>query len=41
MVGHTKAVIRREFEKRYTKVVHKGEWLSRIREAQRGAWYKR
>ena len=41
MIEHTKAEIRREFENRYTKIVHKGEWLARIREALRGAWYRR
>ena len=35
MAGHTKDEIRRLFENRYTKVVHKNDWLSRIREALR------
>ena len=41
MAGHTKDEIRRIFENRYTKVVHKGDWLSRIREAIRGSWDRR
>ncbi len=41
MIEHTKAEIRREFENRYTKIVHKGEWLARIREALGGAWRRR
>ena len=40
MVGHTKAEIRSEFENRYTKIVHKGDWLPRIREALR-SWNRR
>lgn len=35
MVGHTKAELRREYGMRSTKVVHKGDWLDRIREALR------
>ena len=41
MAGHTKGEMRRKFENRYTKVVHKGYWLSRIREALYGSWNKR
>jgi hypothetical protein len=37
MVGHTKSEIRDEFADRYTKVVHKGAWLGRIREAPWGS----
>lgn len=33
MVGYSKAEIREEFADCYTKVVHKGDWLYRIREA--------
>jgi hypothetical protein len=36
MVNHTKAELRREYANRYTKVVHKGCWLDRIRQALRG-----
>ncbi|MBX5495755.1 MAG: hypothetical protein IRZ15_10515 [Bryobacteraceae bacterium] len=35
MVGHTKAELREEYEGRYTKVVHKGDWLYRVRQALR------
>jgi hypothetical protein len=38
MVGHTKAEIRHDFADRYTKVVHKGDWLYRIREALHASW---
>ena len=41
MAGHTKDEIRRIFENRYTKVVHKGDWLSRIRVTLRGSWDRR
>jgi hypothetical protein len=37
MVGHTKSEIRDEFADRYTKAVHKGAWLGRIREAPWGS----
>lgn len=33
MVSHTKAEIRIQFARNYTKVVHKGDWLYRIRQA--------
>jgi len=40
MVGHTKGEIREHFADHYAKVVHKGTWLNRIREALRGSsWY--
>jgi hypothetical protein len=35
MVYHTKAELRQEYANRYTKVVHKGAWLDRIRQALR------
>jgi hypothetical protein len=31
MVNHTKAEIRHEFADSYTRIVHKGDWLSRLR----------
>jgi hypothetical protein len=31
MVTHTEAEIRRMYARRYNRVVHKGEWLDRIR----------
>jgi len=34
MAGHTKRELSRLFENRYTKVVHKNDWLSRICEAR-------
>lgn len=33
MVAHTKLFLRTQFPHNYTKIVHKGEWLSRIRAA--------
>lgn len=33
MIGYSKGDIKRKFESRHTKIVHKGEWLHRIREA--------
>jgi hypothetical protein len=38
MVSRTKAEIRRGFADRYKKVVHKGDWLDRIREAVGRTW---
>ena len=31
MVGHSKAYLRQEFPNSCTKIVHKGDWLDRIR----------
>ena len=36
MISHSKAEIRQSFRNRYSKVVHKGEWLRRVRDALRG-----
>ena len=33
MVGHSKAYLRQEYPNSYTKVVHKGDWLDRVRYA--------
>lgn len=33
MVRHSKQYIRRYYSKKYTKVVHKGDWLDRVRNA--------
>ncbi len=33
MVNHTKAELRQEYANRYTRIVHKGAWLDRIRQA--------
>jgi hypothetical protein len=33
MVGHSKAYLRLEYRNSYTKVVHNGDWLSRVRYA--------
>ncbi len=33
MVRHTKAYLRRHYDRNYTKVVHKGDWIDRIRQA--------
>lgn len=33
MVQHTKRLLRENYQGRYTKVVHKGDWLNRVRQA--------
>jgi hypothetical protein len=37
MVGYTKAELRHQYSNSYTKVVHKGEWLYRARQALRAS----
>jgi hypothetical protein len=41
MISCTKAEIRGEFRDRYTRVIHKGDWLDRIREALGAYRYSR
>lgn len=36
MIGKTKALIRTRFPRYYTRVIHKGNWLGRVRGALRG-----
>jgi hypothetical protein len=38
MVSYTKGELRERFARRYEKVVHKGDWLARVRQALRGGW---